>query len=112
MEAGYTAAPIHRDSDPVGWLGWHVVRTPNRRFPFSSSLCSQLVQKMDQMQAKIMEAPPMKRCRRSDRPDSTGMAEVQQIMLARRKSCGAGQEGGGRKLDGDHPHMCGGAEGT
>lgn len=35
-----------------------------------------------------MEAPPMKGCSTSNRPDRTGTADVQQIMLASRKSCG------------------------
>ena len=55
-----------------------------------------------------MEAPPMKRCRHSARPDSTGMAEVQQIMLARRKSCRAGQEG--RRKHGKSSELAGSAQ--
>lgn len=57
---------------------------------------SQLVQKMAKMQEKIMDAPPMRRCSSSDRPDRTGMADVQQIMLASRKSCREGRGAEGR----------------
>jgi hypothetical protein len=56
------------------------------------------VSRMERRPEKTMEAPPSTLCRLEARPARTGMAEVQQIMLASRKSCGGvGSRGRGVK---------------